>query len=114
MLGRQVVVAELLDRLLGTVEQLGQPARRARLGSATHLSDLREPLAGSTGHRTGFRADALQHRADHALVLLDEARQQVERADFGMLQFHGQPLGPLQRLAGFDRQFVHLHGGVLT
>ena len=105
MLGRHVLVAELLRFVFGAIEDLVQLARGgglsvALLGIAVDLArDLLAQLRDAG-------AELLEDGNDDALVLLEEGGEQMEVEDDRIAVLASDADGVVERFAGFDGESI--------
>ena len=111
VLGRGVLVLELL-RLLGRLlEQLGQPAADVDVGArAPHLGLRVERALGGLATCAGVDPDLAQERAREPVLLVEQRQQQVLRRQLLVPAAPGQLMRGLDRLSGLDGQLVEPHG----
>ena len=109
MLGRDVLVLELVGLLAGRVEDLAQGRRERRLPSPADLGQALEgglDVGADLGRR---RADLGQDGVDDVLVLGEEAGQQVLGPDLLVAHLLGPRLGLLDGLLGHDGELIPTH-----
>ena len=74
---------------------------------------LRDRLARALAQRLGVLAEALEHRDDDAVLLLEQGGEQVRGRDLGVGVLGGEPLRGRHGLLGLDREAVLLHAGMI-
>ena len=112
MLGRDVFVAQPAGFFLGTLDDpLGArvEAQRATLDAGTSGQDRRE--LGAEGRQVD--AEPAERLGGHAVVRLDERRQEVLGVEDGAVERLGQLLGGEHRLLGLLGESIELHGECL-
>ncbi len=111
MLGRQVLVLELLGFLLGAAEDLLGAAGEADLGGVALDAGEAGELAGEVLlHAGGIGAHGLEQGAGGAVRLVEERDREVLGLQLGVGPVLGQRAGGLERFAGLLGHFVQLHG----
>ena len=93
VLCRYVFVAHPLRERVGVREDAARVVAKGQLGAAAHLRQLRQLLADSGGHGGRVLADALDHRRYHAIGLVEQGEQEVQRGQLGVALALGQLLG---------------------
>ncbi len=110
MLGRDVLVAELLGDLEGAVEDARKIARDDGVGrSARYLGPAVEVRLDLASEGFGIGAELLEHGDDDPVVLLQEGEQQVVAGQLRVATGARVALRFLDRFLGFDGQLVESH-----
>jgi hypothetical protein len=109
VLGREVLILELVGFLLGGAEDLLGAAGETDLGVALNAGEAGELAGEVLLHAGGVGAHGLEQGAGGAVGLLEERDGEVLGLDLGVRPVLGQRVGRLERFAGFLGQFVQLH-----
>ena len=111
VLGRDVLVAELLRDLEGAVEDAGELPRGRRLrGCARHFRPPVEDSFDFPSQRRGIDAELLEDRNDDSFVALrEQSEQQVLRRKLRIAARARVPLRFLNGLLGLDRELIETH-----
>ena len=100
MLGRDVLIAQLLGFLLGAVEDLVELAGEVGLRIAL-LWIARYLALGALAKRGDARAELLEDRNDNALLLVEQRPEQMDIVDDRIAVSPSEIDGLVQRFAGF-------------
>ena len=107
VLGGDVLVAELAGLALGGAQDVEQLARVARLAGAG--GDRRQRVdrrVDGGADRLGLGLELAQGRLDHALLLLEQHREEVHGLHLGVVAGGGERERCLDRLLGLGREAV--------
>ena len=112
VLGRQVLVVEVLAELVGLVEQLVGGLPEAGL-APVGLGQLLDGVGHLVAHGQRRLADLLQDRQHHALLLAEQGGEEVVGGDLGVAGGARQLDGGVERLLGLEGPAVGIegHGG---
>ena len=111
MLGRKVLVTEILTRRVGGFEGLAQRLAHLRI-RAVGLRQLGNHSLGFVARRHDVDADAMKERQDDALLLPEKDKEKVFGNDLRMrCRAHGVR-GPRERFGRLDRPTIRVerHG----
>src|SRR5207245_2681907 len=97
VLGGGVVVLEPLGLALGALQRGAQPFAHVLAAAAAHLGGLGQLVLQPLLHRVGAGAELGEHRAHHALALLEQRDEQVLGLHRLVIVLVGESLGRLQR-----------------
>ena len=114
VLGRQVLVVELLPLLVGRFEHAERGGREPRVanGRPRDLRKLRELLVDPTTDRADVDTDPLEHAGHDAFRLVEQGAQHVLGRDLGVAGVAAQRLRGADRFLRLARELVRVecHG----
>jgi hypothetical protein len=115
VLGRDVLVLQLLRFLEGSVERTAQRVADARLRRRTRYTrQRRQQLVELCAERLDRDAELQEHRHGGAFRLRDQRTQEVRRLDHAVATARREGLGLGQGLLALDGELVELHPGFLS
>ena len=116
VLGRDVVVADLLGLGLRDAHDGHERARQAGRGDAgaARLGQRGEQRLGARADVRGVGADGGQQRAGDAVALVEQREQQVHGGDLGVALGGGAADGRRDGLLALGGQAVGVHGRLLS
>ena len=109
VLGRDVLVLELLRLVLGAIEELREPVREVGL-RAGDLRDAAQLVLDARRDERRLRADLVEDRAGDPLLLREEREHEVLDLDRLVVAAARLRLGARQRLLGLHRELFRSHG----
>src|SRR5262249_24003277 len=109
VLDAHVLVLETRRLALRRLERRAQPLGE-RERSALDARHAGERLLEFGDELLARHAQLLQHRRDRALGLGEERREEVLGSELGVAELARQALGAVERLLGFHRVAVEVHG----
>jgi hypothetical protein len=106
VLGRDELVLHRIGFALGSFEDAAEFLAQLRRRAARHAGEMAQFGLHDFVQLAAVDADAIEDRADDAVVFGQERRQQVQRVDLRMPAVGRQLLGASHRLLGLERLFV--------
>jgi hypothetical protein len=114
MLGRGVLVLELLRFALGRFDEVARLARKGDLDAALLLGQAVERLGDLAGDALRIGADLLQERRDQPALLLGEREEDVLGQHLRLAGTGRQILRSDERFTGFYSELVQSHDCLAT
>jgi hypothetical protein len=111
VLGRDVLIRELIGLRAGPLEHGGDGRAEARL-DLTARENLRHPVEHglhAVAESLGMHTELLEERVDDALGVRQQREQDVLELDLLMASGERLLVRPVQGRAGLEREFLHVH-----